>query len=314
MRRNILPLSFALLFAAACGNSAAEGPKPQQPQQAAADGQETAVELSGDTAAKLRAAVARPSRPAKESARDVYRHPVETLEFFGFKDDMNVVELAPGGGWYTAILAPVLHDKGHLTVTISDPNGAPEKESTKNALKLLERFKHAPGLYDKVEPKVVAADKPEHYVLGPDGSADLVLTFRSVHGWVDDKENERFNLVLHAVKNVLKTGGVFGVVEHRAKADADPKKSYKTGYVPEDYVIKLVEAQGFKLAGKSEVNANPKDTKDYKNGVWTLPPTLDLKNDPKHPGPDGPDYTEADRPRFVAIGESDRMTLKFVKQ
>ena len=243
-----------------------------------------------------------------------YRHPIETLEFLGVKDDMNVVELAPGAGWYTALLAPLVRDKGHLTVTISDPNGPPDKESTKNTLKLLERFKRAPGIYDKVEAKVVAYDKPEHFNLGPDGSADVVLTFRSVHGWVDEKENERFTMVLNAVKNVLKPGGVFGVVEHRAKPDADPKKVFHTGYVPEDYVVKLVEAAGFKLAGKSEINANPKDTKDYKNGVWALPPTLDLKNDPKHPGPDGPDYTEADRPRFVAIGESDRMTLKFVKQ
>jgi predicted methyltransferase len=299
------------LLASACENGT-EGPTP--PTQPAVQEEEAAADMSGDSATKLRAAIARASRPEKERARDKYRHPLETLELFGIKDDMRVVEIAPGQGWYTAILAPFLRDKGHLTVTVSDPKGPPDKESTKNTLKLLSRFEHSPSSYDKVEYKVVQADKAETFVLGAPASADMVVTFRNIHGMVDDKENERFKIILGSIKSVLKKGGVLGVVEHRAKSDADPKKSYKTGYVPEDYVVQIIEAEGFKLAGKSEVNANPSDTKDYKNGVWALPPTLDLKNDPKHPGPDGPDYTEADRAKLVAIGESDRMTLKFVKQ
>ncbi|HEY3817853.1 MAG TPA: hypothetical protein VGL81_11810 [Polyangiaceae bacterium] len=248
------------------------------------------------TDAKLRAAIDGDQRTAREKARDVYRHPRETLELFGLRDDMNVVEISPGGGWYTAILAPVLRERGKLAVVGGDPNGDPKSESTRNAKELQARFLAAPKAFDKVQPVVLPKDPP--WVFGPPGSADMVLTFRNFHNWVGSPE---LDAVLGAAFAVLKHGGVLGLVDHRAKpgAPVDPKAIDATGYVPEDYVVATVEKAGFQLAGKSEVNANPRDTKDYPKGVWTLPPTYELGSE--------------DHAKYEAIGESDRMTLRFVK-
>jgi predicted methyltransferase len=248
------------------------------------------------TDAKIRQSLAGPQRTAEERARDGYRHPLETLEFFGLREDMTVVELSPGGGWYSAVLAPVLRDKGKLFVAGSDPNGDPKSEGTKNAQALLARFQQSPQAFDKAQSLVVARDKP--IVLGAPESADMVLTFRNFHNWVGGKSTDG---ILTAVFAVLKHGGVLGMTDHRANpgTSADPKVVGDSGYIPEDAVVDIVQKAGFKLAGKSEVNANPKDTKDYPKGVWTLPPSYELG--------------AVDHAKYEAIGESDRMTLKFVK-
>ena len=240
----------------------------------------------------LRAALAGSTRTDAERARDGARHPAETLSFFGLKPDMHVVELVPGGGWYTAILAPYLHDHGSLSVTSGDPNGDPEKEGTKQAQAIAKRLASAPA-FDKV---TVLRFDPAAVQLGPDGSADMVLTFRNVHNWIP---NGTAAGVFAGVAKVLKPGGVFGVIDHRAAHDQTPKQVDDSGYVSEAQVIALAKAAGLVLEERSDINANPKDTKDYPNGVWSLPPTFAGK--------------DVDHAKFAAIGESDRMTLRFRK-
>ena len=248
------------------------------------------------TDAKLRASLAGPQRTDREKARDVYRHPRETLEFFGLREDMTVAEISPGGGWYTAVLAPVLRDRGKLVIAGGDPDGDPKSEGTQNARELRARLQAMPQAFDRVQAVVVGREGA--WVLGPPESADMVLTFRNFHNWVGGGVADR---VLGAALAVLRHGGVLGLVDHRAKAGtpADPKVVDDTGYVPEDYVVREVEKAGFRLAGKAEINANPRDTKDYPKGVWTLPPTYELGG--------------VDHAKYEAIGESDRMTLRFVK-
>jgi predicted methyltransferase len=270
-----------MLALGSCAHKGADGTTAAAPPQAA---QSTAAPTATtDTAAKIQAVLAMPHRSEANRARDKYRHPVETLGFFGLRDDQTVVELWPGGGWYTEVLAPLLKDHGKLVVT-----------NTAKGTKYNEMLAARPDLYGKVEVRVI--DPPKDINLGPDGSADLVVTFRNIHGWVPGGYDDK---VYAAAYRVLKSGGTFGVEEHRAKPGADPAELKDTGYVSEDFVIKRVEAAGFKLAAKSEINANPKDTKDYPKGVWTLPPTL--RNG------------DVDKDKYLAIGESDRMTLKFVK-
>jgi predicted methyltransferase len=284
-------LFLAPLSQASCGGSAT--PPAAAPTTTDAP---TAAAADPATDAKITQALAGPQRTDKERARDVYRHPRETLETFGLKDDMTVIELSPGGGWYTAVLAPVLRDRGKLVVAGGDPNGDPKSEITQNAQALLARFHASPQVFDKVESVVLPRKGP--IVLGPPESASMVLTFRNFHNWVGSDWMDR---TLAASFAVLKHGGVLGLTDHRANpgAPTDPKTVDATGYVPEDFVVKTIEAAGFRLAGKSEVNANPKDTKDYPKGVWTLPPSYELG--------------DADHAKYAAIGESDRMTLKFVK-
>lgn len=270
---------FALALAAACGGAQTDVKTP-----------------TSGSSVELTAALSNSARTDAEKARDQYRHPKETLEFFGLKPDMNVIELASGTGWYTAILAPVVADHGKLHVTSGDPNGPADQESTKRAKDLLDRFQKTPAVFGKVDTMVV--DFAKENALGPAGSADMVLTFRNAHGWI---KGGSFDRVLADIFAVLKSGGILGVTEHRAAAGvaADPQVIDKTGYVPESFVIDRATAAGFKLAGKSEINANAKDTKDYPEGVWTLPPTYRRG--------------EVDHAKYQAIGESDRMTLKFVK-
>jgi predicted methyltransferase len=272
------------VLAAAC---AASDPATTGPATAPSPGAATFVH----------SAVVSSARPEAERARDAARHPEETLAFFGLRPDMNVVELSPGAGWYTAILAPALADHGKLHVTNGDPNGPPDSGGTKRARALLARFAAAPAVFGKVEPVIV--DWKSASPLGPDGSADMVVTFRNVHNWV---QAGTLDTVFASAFKVLKPGGVFGVEEHRANATAgaaDTKAISDTGYVPEAFVIDHATKAGFKLAGRSEINANPRDTKDYAKGVWTLPPTYELG--------------ETDKAKYAAIGESDRMTLRFVK-
>jgi predicted methyltransferase len=239
-------------------------------------------------------ALASAYRSDKNRQRDRYRHPDETLEFFGLKPDMTVIELWPGRGWYTEILAQVLAHRGRLIDTNFDPNGPQDKEPYRQARKLEQRMHDNPKLFGKVQ--IVHIDPPKKLDLGVEGQADMVLTFRNFHNWIKGGYAKQ---VVEAAYKALKPGGVFGVVEHRARPGTSLEQMKKTGYVTEAYLEKLVEGVGFKLAGESDINANPKDTKDYPDGVWTLPPTLRLG--------------QQDRQKYLAIGESDRMTLKFVK-
>lgn len=227
-------------------------------------------------------------RSEQNRLRDRYRHPAQTLQFFGLRPNMTVVELWPGGGWYTEILAPFLAAKGQLIVT----NFAPS--TSKPALAFQEKLVANPEVFGKV--KVAQINPPNELTLAPDNSVDLVFTFRNIHNWVKAGYDEQ---VYAAAYKALKPGGILGVEEHRGKPDISLQESIKTGYMSLDGVIAAVEKAGFKLVGKSEINANPKDTKDYPGGVWTLPPTLS--------------QGQKDRQRFLAIGESDRMTLKFIK-
>lgn len=236
-------------------------------------------------------------RSQENKARDQYRHPRQTLQFFGVAPDKTVIEITPGAGWYTEVLAPMLKDKGRYVAVLNDATKLPNERSQafygkmNSALKT--RIADNAAVFGS--PTFVEID-PAAPVLGESGSADIVLTFRNVHNWVmADQEAAMFE----AFFEVLKPGGVLGVVEHRAQADAEFEKIKKSGYLPEEYVINLALKAGFVLDARSEINANPKDTKDHPGGVWNLPPTLSLK--------------EKDREKFVAIGESDRMTLRFKK-
>lgn len=234
-------------------------------------------------------------RDPKNAARDVYRHPKQTLTFFGVRNDQTVIEITPPPGWYSEILAPYLRDKGQYIAAVVDPASQPDEKNrtyyAKNRDQLQQKFDADKPHYDRA--KIVAFD-PKAPVFGAPSSADVVLTFRNVHNW---RMAGTAPQMFKAFFDVLKPGGTLGVVEHRAKADVGD--SDKTGYVGQKQLIAMAEAAGFHFVGNSEVNANPRDTKDYPGGVWTLPPTNshDAKDDAK----------------YKAIGESDRMTLRFVK-
>lgn len=232
-------------------------------------------------------------RKPANAERDKARHPVETLDFFGFKPTMTVLEYGPGEGWYTELLAPALAKKGKLLATNGDPNGPPDQRGTFYAERFKTFLETSPELYGKVETVTIDGKAPN---FGHEGAVDMVLIMRGLHGMVNSNKLDEYLATSYAS---LKPNGVLGIEEHRAKADADPLASAKQGYLPEKWVIEKIEAAGFKLAGKSEMNANAKDTKDYADGVWALPPTL--KNGDK------------DKEKYTAIGESDRMTLKFTK-
>lgn len=220
-------------------------------------------------------------------ARDVYRHPKETLAFFGVKPDSTVLEIFPGAGWYTELLAPYLREQGHYVAVLSS-------QAVRGKKLLEDKFAAKPALYDKA--RIVAIGAPNALDIRPEGGADFVLTFRNIHNLLDD---DLVDTYFKSFYDALKPGGVLGVVEHRAKPDAKMKQFIDTGYVTEAYVIRHAQMAGFRLDAKSEINANPKDGKDHPKGVWTLPPTLELK--------------DVDKDKYLAIGESDRMTLRFVK-
>jgi len=242
------------------------------------------------SAGQLDAAIAGSWRTPTNRARDVYRHPKATLQFFGVQANQTVIEIIPGGGWYTEILAPLLRDHGHYVAAVEAPAGG---EAKRDDGALHKKFAADPADYGKA--RIVEFD-PKAPVLGPPGSADRVLTFRNVHNWAEAGTAEAMFKAFFAV---LRPGGVLGVTDHRAAPGATLDAVMSSGYLPTDYVIKLATDAGFKLEGQSEINANPKDTKDYPKGVWTLPPTLTLG--------------DQDRAKYLAIGESDRMTLRFVK-
>ncbi len=245
--------------------------------------------------AALQAAVDAGTRTPANVQRDAYRHPAQTLAFFGLQPQQTVVEITPGGGWYAEILAPYLRDGGQYVAAVVDPQALPagggRDYQQRSRDGLAKKFADAPAQFDRATE--VAYD-PAAPVLGAAGSADRVLTFRNVHNW---RANGQAEGMFRAFFDVLKPGGVLGVVEHRAKADVPADD--KSGYVGQAQVIAMAEAAGFRLDGSSEVNANPRDSKDHPNGVWTLPPSNN--------------HDAADAAKYKAIGESDRMTLRFVK-
>lgn len=240
--------------------------------------------------AALKALVAGPQRTDANRARDAWRHPYETLSFFGLRADQRVVEIWPGPkGWWTEILAPWLKERGQYIAALPEVSRNPSYyQSGNDAFRA--KVAEQPQQYAKVQ--VVTFPASGEFV--PAASVDAILTFRNLHNWIADGQAEQ---AFAAFYKALKPGGVLGIEDHRAKADGplDPK----SGYVREQDAIALAERAGFKLVARSEVNANPKDTKDYAQGVWTLPPTYKLK--------------DQERDKYAAIGESDRFTLKFVK-
>lgn len=231
-------------------------------------------------------------RSAEAAARDEFRHPRETLEFFGLSEGMTVVELSPGGGWYTEVLAPLVAESGRYYAAHASVNGGAYGRRALGGY--LTKLGKDDDNYGKVI--VTELNPPESVAVAPQGSVDLVLAFRNIHSWM---RGDVLDEVLAGAFTALKPGGVFGVVQHRGRDGISVEEMKNTAYVTEEHVIAAAEAAGFELAERSEVNANPKDTADYDKGVWTLPPTLA--------------NGDTDRERYMAIGESDRMTLKFVK-
>lgn len=234
-------------------------------------------------------------RAEKNRARDQYRHPVETLNFFGLKPNMTVVEIAPGGGWYSEILAPAVKGSGTLYAA-----HFPEDSEGKYFQRSLANFK------DKVandarfsEVKITEFAPITHQNIAPTGSADMVLTFRNVHNWYMREGDQGVLSAFNAFNQALKPGGVLGVVEHRLPEHRDDADQKRSGYMKQSYVIEIAKQAGFELVAQSDVNANPLDSANHPKGVWTLPPRLALG--------------EKNADQYKAIGESDRMTLKFKK-
>jgi predicted methyltransferase len=238
----------------------------------------------------LAAAVANPSRTAAYVARDSARHPVEELTFFGLKPTMTVVELWPGGGYWTEIMGPYLASKGRYFVALQ-PRG--DAEDDKATDRWHARVQAQRANFGEMHETLLG---PQQLEIAPAGSADLVLTFRNLHNWMDGGYAEQ---ALAACFKALKPGGVLGIEEHRGRTDKSQDPKAKDGYVRQDYAIELATKAGFKLVDSSEIDANPKDTKDWVDGVWTLPPTLS--------------QGDKDRARYVAIGEADNFVLKFRK-
>jgi len=243
------------------------------------------------TAQDLTNILAGSQRSEENRARDVYRHPKETLLFFGIRPEMKVLEVWPEPGWYTEVIAPLLREQGtyFAAVIAADPASA---YTSKRLAAYHEKLASLP-LYDRVQVVTLPTDGGD---VVPPNSLDMVVTFRNVHNWMAAGVAPQ---VFRTLYRALKPGGILGVVEHRGNPAVPQDPKAKSGYVNEDYLIKLVEGAGFRLAAKSEINANPRDTKDYEQGVWTLPPTYRLG--------------AKDHDKYAAIGESDRMTLRFEK-
>jgi len=247
--------------------------------------------LSALASTTLEQALAGEQRSAKHKARDQYRHPQQTLEFFGFNNNMTVVEITPGGGWYMEVLAPALKNSGKY-IAAQYPDTGKDDYYSNSRKKLLKKIA-SNKVYSAVKVSDFVPKKPSE--LAPKASADLVLTFRNLHNWGEVGIAQVFRDAFRA----LKPNGVLGVVEHRMPVTQNWQKNHRNGYVPKALVVQLAKEAGFTLVASSEMNANPKDTADHPKGVWTLPPALRLK--------------ETDKAKYLAIGESDRMTLKFAK-
>ncbi|MCC6560904.1 MAG: class I SAM-dependent methyltransferase [Xanthomonadales bacterium] len=283
-------LSSALLLALAACGGAPEPVTSTEPVVAPAP----APTVAEPVADPFDAILAGSHRSDENKARDPYRHPRETLAFFGLHPSMTVIEITPGGGWYTEFLAPYLRDAGKLVAAIWDTSAADASEYYKKSNQALaDKFAANAAVFDRVQLHAFDTKAPS---FGETNSADAVVTFRNVHNWTMAGNDGDYFKAFFAV---LKPGGVLGVVEHRANPGTTLEATKESGYLTEDYVIGLATAAGFVLEEKSEANANPKDTKDHPEGVWTLPPSFALK--------------DVDRDKYAAIGESDRMTLRFRK-
>lgn len=288
--------SLVLLAAMLIGCSGAQKNHADEPESTLAD-------AAGSAAIAAAARGSHRSMSAVE--RDRYRHPVETLAFFGFRPTMTVLDIGPGSGYYAELLAPVLAKQGLYMATNREP---PDTEAAPSGhhwtayegVRFDALLRAAPELYGKARVIRVNYEAPK---LDLDEKVDMVLLMREVHMM---KNWGTLDAWLGEIHRALKPNGILGVEEHRAAPGTNPEESVKMGYLPEEWVIKKIEAAGFALTGKSEINANPKDTKDYPNGVWSLPPSFQA----------GSDYAPADaseRAKYAPIGESDRMTLKFVR-
>jgi predicted methyltransferase len=239
----------------------------------------------------LAKAVADAHRNPKFVARDRFRHPAEELAFFGLKPNMTVVEIWPGGGYWTEILGPYLKSSGHYYAAV--PVRGESQEEDKTTAEWRARVESQKDRYGTI---TVTGLGRGHYEVAPPGSADLIVTFRNFHNWMDGGYADE---ALKGMYTALKPGGILGIEDHRGRDDQPQDPKAKSGYVRQDYTIERARKAGFELVGASEINANPTDTKDYPEGVWTLPPTLALG--------------DKDREKYLAIGESDRYVLKFRK-
>ena len=235
-----------------------------------------------------------PHRAEANRLRDQYRHPKETLLFFGLRPDMTVVEISPANGWFTEIIGPFVKNQGYFYAAVPALTDDMPEALKRRDVNYRQMLKSAPELYGKPIINAYTSNAPQ---FAPDGVADLVVTFRNVHNWA--KTGHTSSMFKGFYKS-LKSGGVLGVVEHRAKPGTSLPQQIESGYMTEEFVIDTATAAGFKLVRKSEINSNPLDTKDHPGGVWNLLPNL--RNVP-----------ETDKPRYRAMGESDRMTLQFVK-
>jgi len=299
MKTAVTASLFALAVLAGCSGPAATDAAPEAPAA------ETAAEQPAPAEADaLQAAIDSATRSPEEKARDAWRHPKETLEFFGVEPRYTVVEIWPGGGWYTNILAPwIAEGGGQLVAVLFDPAGIEDAERVARINTNNETFKsnYTDPKFGTIAYSGFSANSGP--LTAPD-SADVILTFRNIHNWMSGGYEQKFFDDAYAA---LKPGGVLGVVEHRLPSTATQDPKAGSGYVHEDYVKALAATAGFEFAGSSEINANPADTADHPYGVWTLPP---VSRTPQ----EGEEVPEGwDPEAYQAIGESDRMTLKFVK-
>ncbi|HEV7689232.1 MAG TPA: hypothetical protein VGO52_00335 [Hyphomonadaceae bacterium] len=288
------------LFLALCASLAiaACGQKPDAAK--VAEAADPAGQTGAVAGSALEKAVAGKWRMDAEKARDQYRHPAETLAFFGIKPTDTVVEIYPGGGWYTAILGPYLKGGGgKLYAAQPDPASSPGAKANVDAYTAA--FVQHPETYGTIEVTIASKESPG---MAPDGSADAVLTFRNIHNWMAGGYAEK---IFADAYKALKPGGVLGIEEHRMPSARDQDLTASTGYVQQSYVIQLGERAGFKFEESSEINANKKDTADHPLGVWMLPPNM------RAPAAGSPEAAGYDPEKYKAIGESDRMTLRFRK-
>ena len=244
----------------------------------------------------LEQATKAPNRSPESVARDSARHPVEELRFFGVTPHSSVIEIWPGGGYWTEMLAPYLHDHGRLTLAVDVPNGEPEGQNFALGPKFAGRLDANPAAYGRVE---YAFFGQKHIDLASPGSADVVLTFRNLHNWTNPSMNLDVQQMLRSIHRALKPGGILGIEDHRGNPKLPQDFQAPNGYLRQDYAIALVEKAGFRLVGTSEIDANPRDKADYPRGVWTLPPSYALG--------------DVDRAKYAAIGEADNFVLKFIK-
>lgn len=290
----IIPILAVALSLGACERAETPTPAPPVPTSVPvmAPVNEAVIETV-EAEARLAAIIAGEHRSETDRARDRYRNPAATLAFFGLRPDMTVVEVWPGGGWYTEIIAPFVRDEGQYYGAHFDPEA--EREFARNAaLAFREKLSADPDLYGNAQVTVLAC--PDKLDIAPEGSADLVVAFRSLHNWMGAGCVEE---VLSGIHRALKPGGTFGLVGHSSRSEAPQDAAGPGGYVREDYAIELVESAGFELVATSDVNANPQDPTDHERGVWTLPPMFALGDE--------------NREQYAEIGESHRFTLKFRK-